>query len=294
MTDRLKYLSNGMEGRPFKTNLRLIRTGIASDDYGEMTPVVFGGKLLLLATAKPGAEANPYPNQCLWVEDVAAHRVVATFAEGCAFGSGFVHEDTFYAFAVPRDTEGAQRIDCFWSKDLVSWKSANALLPDEGEKLYNESVCEADGRFVMAYESKESKYPPFTIKFAESLDLRTWTKIPDAIYGTDRYTACPALRYIDGTFYMLYLEHLSPKWWFETYLTRSTDLIHWEQSPRNPVLTPEGIEGINTSDSDLVEFGNRAIVYYLYGDQKTWYRSTSAEFDGTLKEFFEHYYCAQE
>ena len=291
MTDKVKYFSNGMEGRPFKTNPRLIRTGITSDDYGEMTPVIFGGKLLLLATARPRAEANPYANQCLWIEDVAAHRVVATFGEGCAFGSGFVHEDTFYAFAVPRDTSGAQRIDSFWSKDLANWQSANALLPEEGEKLYNESVCKADGRFVMAYESRESKYPPFTIKFAESFDLQTWTKIPDAIYGTDRYTACPALRYIGGTFYMLYLEHLTPKWWFETYLARSTDLIHWEQSPGNPVLAPEGVEGINTSDIDLVEFGSKVMAYYLYGDQKTWYRSTCAEFDGTLKEFFEHYYA---
>jgi len=135
----------------------------------------------------------------------------------------------------------------------------------------------------MAYESKEEKYPPFTIKFAESLDLRAWTKIPGAIYGTDRYTACPALRYVDGAFYMLYLEWLQPKWW---YLTRSTDLIHWEQSPRNPVLAPEGVEGINTSDIDLVEFGDKVMVFYLDGKQKTWGAVPSAEFDGTLKEFF--------
>ena len=89
---------------------------------------------------------------------------------------------------------------------------------------------------------------------------------------------------------MLYLEWLQPKWWFETYLTRSTDFIHWEQSPRNPVLAPEGVEGINTSDIDLVELGDKVIVYYLYSDQKTWHRGTRAEFDGTLKEFFEHYY----
>ena len=97
LADKVKYYSNGMEGRPSKTNLRLIRTGITSDDYSEMTPVVFKGKLFLLATARPTAEANPYPNPCLWIEDVAAHRVVATFGEGSAYGSGFVHDDTFYA-----------------------------------------------------------------------------------------------------------------------------------------------------------------------------------------------------
>ncbi|RKY72120.1 MAG: hypothetical protein DRP97_01115, partial [Candidatus Latescibacterota bacterium] len=87
-----------------------------------------------------------------------------------------------------------------------------------------------------------------------------------------------------------YLEWLQPKWRFETYLTRSTDLVHWEQSPKKPVLAPEGVEGINTSDIDLVEFGDKVMVYYLDGDQKSWYRGTRADFDGTLKEFFEYYY----
>ena len=44
MTNKVKYFSNGMEGQPFKTNPRLVRAGIASDDYGEMTPVIFRGK----------------------------------------------------------------------------------------------------------------------------------------------------------------------------------------------------------------------------------------------------------
>ena len=290
MMNKVEYFSNGMAGRPFKTNPRLVRTGMASDDYSEMTPVVLRGKLLLLATAKDRAEANPYGKRCLWIEDVPTHCLVATFAEECEYGSGFVHNDIFYAFTVPKTSGGMQRLNCFWSKDLANWKSANVLLPGEGEKLYNESICEVDGRFVMAYESKGPKYPPFTIKFAESVDLRRWTKIPEAIYGADRYTACPTLRCINGTFYLLYVEQLRPKWWFETYLTRSSDLIHWEQSPKNPVLAPEDAEGISTSDIDLVEFDNKVIVYYLYGDQRTWHKSTSAEFDGMLQEFFECYY----
>lgn len=288
--DKVKYFPNGMKGWPFETNPRLIRTGMVSGDYGEMTPVIFRGKPLLLASAPSTAEANPYSNRCLWVEDVVTHRVVATLAEGYAFGSGFVHDDTFYAFTAPENKMGAQRIDSFWSKNLKDWESANVLVCDENERVYNESVCEADDRFVMAYEVNDMKYQPFTIKFAESVDLQTWTKIPDAIYGTDRYTACPTLRYIDGTFYMLYLEQISPKWWFETYLTRSVDLIHWEQALRNPVLASEGVESINASDIDLVELSGRVVIYYIYGDQMLWGKSTSAEFNGTLKEFFEYYY----
>ena len=47
----------------------------------------------------------------------------------------------------------------------------------------------------MAYESSDPAYPAFTIKFARSKDLMTWEKIPDAVFGKDRYTACPCIRW---------------------------------------------------------------------------------------------------
>ena len=36
---------------------------------------------------------------------------------------------------------------------------------------------------------------------------------------------------------MLYAEYLRPKWWFETYVARSKDLVDWKLSPHNPVIT---------------------------------------------------------
>lgn len=290
MHDTVAYFANGMAARPFRTNPRLIRSGFVSRDYMEMTPVVFRERLLLLGSAQAGARANPFPDRCLWIEDVATRQVVATFAEGYGLGSAFVHDDTFYAFAIPNDSRGAQRIDCFSSKNLRQWERRTALRALPGEELFNESVCRAGDRFIMAFESRDAHYPPFTIYFAESGDLRTWTRLPGHVYGTDRYTACPTIRYLDGMFRMLYLEQFSPRWWFETYLTRSRDLIRWEQSPKNPVLEPEDVEDVNASDLDLVEFQGKVRAYYMYGDQRGRFGTTWAEFDGRLNDFYEHYF----
>lgn len=57
---------------------------------------------------------------------------------------------------------------------------------------------------------------------------------------------------------MLYLEHRKPRHYFETYITRSPDLIYWETSVANPILVPENTdEGINTSDPEIVELDGR-------------------------------------
>lgn len=290
----VRYSQNGMKGKAFGTNPNLVRSGAASEQYFEMTPVMFKGDMLLLASAHAGVAGNPYENRCLWIEDVATGAVRTTFAEGYGLAGAFVDDDTFYVYAIPNDSGGADRIDCFRSTNLVSWERSTALEALEGEELFNESVCRADGRYIMAYEARDAKYPPFTIYFAESSDLETWERISGPVFGTDRYTACPAVRFVDGWFYMLYLEHRKPDWRFETFLTRSKDLVHWEQSPRNPVLDPEGAEDINTSDPDLIEYrsedGPIVRLYYLTGDQKTYGTATWAEFAGTEREFFSWYY----
>ena len=295
MAGKVQYSENGMQGRPFRTNPKLIRSGVVSENYGEMTPVIFGGRLLLLGSANKNAEANPYGERCLWIEEVATAEVITTFAKGYGLASAFVAEGVLYVFAIPNDSGGAQRIDCFTTTNLSSWESYTVLEALPGEELFNESVCLADGRYVMAYESRDADYPPFTIYFAESTDLKTWNRVQGPVYGTDRYTACPSIRYIDGMFYMLYLEHRKPRWWFETFLTRSKDLASWEQSEKNPVLDPEGVEDINTSDIDLVEYqhpvrGPVVRVYYCTGNQKGLGTVTWAEYEGTLGGFFRGYY----
>ena len=297
MRTSVTYSPNGMAGRAFKTNPRLVRSGIATEDFLEMTPVVFRDELLLLASAKEGTGAYHEWDFSLCIERVATREVIAAWGAGYSLASALVHDDTFYVFAIPSHAAGARRLDCFRSSDLGHWETSTALDALPGELLFNNSVCMADGRFVMAIETRDealARSKPFTAIFAESQDLLTWTRMaPEAHYPGG---ANPTLRHIDGIFYLLYSRQVTPRWWFETYLTRSRDLTHWEDSPISPVLAPEEAEDVNTSDPDLVEF--RASpdspattrVYYGYGNQKGKGAITWADFDGTLAEFFEHYY----
>jgi alpha-L-fucosidase len=143
----------------------------------------------------------------------------------------------------------------------------------------------------MAYETDDPSYPPFSIKFARSKDLESWTRVPEVVFGTDRYTACPCIRYVAGYYYLMYLEHRTPRWFFETFMARSKDLRTWQLSPLNPMLTPDGIdEGINASDLDVIEHEGNSYIYYAVGDQRTWMNVKRANYPGPLREFFERHF----
>lgn len=103
----------------------------------------------------------------------------------------------------------------------------------------------------------------------------------------DRYTACPAIRFSGGYYYMIYLEQ-KPGPTYEPHIVRSRDLVHWESSPFNPVIrfSPEDkiianpnlsweernriakAVNINNSDIDLCEFEGKTIIYYSWGNQQ--------------------------
>ena len=175
-------------------------------------------------------------------------------------------------------------VTLFKSKDLQTWEQ-KVVVQQVGEHLFNSSVCAADRGFVMAYESSDPKYTPFTIKFATSPDLESWTKVSNAVFGADRYTACPCIRYAAGDYYLMYLEHRQPRWFFEIYLARSKDLKSWELSPANPLLTPGLDDGVNASDPDIMEFRGQTYLYYSVGDQRSWSLLKRAVYPGTLSEF---------
>jgi hypothetical protein len=217
---------------------------------------------------------------------------MARFAEGYSLASILVHEGTFYAFASRWEQGNWCDVTVFWSSDLKSWQSQVAVR-GENEGLFNSSVCRGPAGFVMAYESNEATYPAFTTKFAQSSDLLTWTRLPEATFGTNRYTACPCIRYADGYYYVLYLERRSPRHFFETYITRSADLRTWELSAANPVLSPEGLdEGVNASDPELVEWDGRTLIYFAVGDQLKWMNVKRAAYPGSQAEFLASWFAA--
>lgn len=288
---------------------KLIKKGMLNSPVVEQTPVIWNGRLVLIETwqchhwDKPPSVSEKY---YIRIRDVETGALLGKCMEQYCYSSALVWDKVLYVFAArfreSYDYPGNRDVNMSKSDDLVKWTKPKVVLAGESnENLFNQSVCHDGRRFVMAYESNDPAYPPFTIKFAGSDDLERWIKIPDAIYGTDRYTACPTLRHAGDYYYMLYLEHLEPKWWFETLLTRSKDLISWEDAPRNPVIVPdpeqdvhpdhpEGGKECNASDSDLVEWRGKTRVYFTGGEQHWGGNLQYAEFDGPMKDFFESYY----
>ena len=160
----------------------------------------------------------------------------------------------------------------------------------------------------MAFEvgrPKEVVGQRFTIRFARSKNLRDWTILDEpAVYSKDFYTACPAIRYLDGMYYMSHLAALPGRQW-EMVVVRSPDLVHWEKSPLNPVLAfseedkqianPKLTEAErdhiakaqnrNNSDLDLCEYAGKVIISYSWGNQHGTEFLAEAYYDGTLEAF---------
>jgi len=268
----------------------LVKTGLKLGDVCEATPVVWQRRLLVLVSRRWVGKPEP---QHHYLEVRDEHNVpLCTFGHGHSLASAFVWQNRLHVYAPRLEDDGWHDVEEYTSDDLVHWQGPRVVIQgDGGEELFNQSVCWDGRRFVMAYESNDSRWPAFTNKFAESADLVTWHKIPDLAWAPDRYTACPCLRFSEGWYYMMYLEHRSPRWWFETCLVRSRDLAEWEPSPHNPILAPNAEECCNTSDPDVVEWQGRVLLYYSYGDQRSWSELTRAEYPGTLAAFYRACYA---
>ena len=256
----------------------------------EVSPFIWEGRPLLLACVRPGHAETP-EDHYLTVQETESGDELTRFGQGYSLACAHAHQGTLYVFASRLGDRTWNDVTLFKSADLEQWESKVVIEQDPAERLFNSSVCEGPDGFIMAYETNDPAYPAFTVKFARSKDLDNWTKLPDAVFGTDRYTACPCIRYANGYYYMLYLERRAPRWFFETYIARSKDLVSWELSPANPVLTPTAIDdGINASDPDLFEYEGKTYLYYAVGDQRTWMNIKRAAYPCTLQPFLEQWF----
>lgn len=293
------------------TNSRGIRKlGTIDCDMVEVTPVVFKDRLYRFEYVRQNYRPNRTGRSYFRFVDVKSGKPTSAFAPDRHLGSAYEEDDTVFAYGV--NIWGGSNIRVFWSSDLMTWRSQDALsLPRWG--IYNTSVCRGDDRYVMAIETgepKESVGVRFTMFFAESADLLKWGMLPlDRVFSMDRYTACPALRFVNGYYYMIYLEaRTGPT--YEPHMVRSKDLIRWESSPHNPVMCfsdedkrianpglttdqrrrVEGAVNINNSDVDLCEFEGRTIIYYSWGNQQGTEFLAEAEYDGTMESFFQGFF----
>jgi len=281
------------------------KLGTIDCDIVETTPVVFRDRLYRFEYVRERYVPNETGDSYFRFVDAATGETTPAFAAGLHLGSAHVEGDTVFVYGV--DAWGGSVVKALRSTDLENWSDAVALdLP--GWKIFNNSVTRAGDRWAMAFEINEPRDiagAPFTNCFAESSDLATWRVLPqECVYAKDRYTACPALRFFDDWFYMIYLE-TKPGPEYETCIARSRDLAEWESSPLNPVLawsdedkaiaspklTEEERRRIgaavnrNNSDVDLCEFQGRTIVNYSWGDQVGREFLAAAEYEGPLRDF---------
>jgi hypothetical protein len=292
------------DGRPLIRKL-----GTVECDLVESSPFVFHGKLHLLASACVGADARG-PGDSAWtscIENLATGKKTSVPICG-GFANAFVEGKIVY---VTMSDTSHGKVFMQSTGDLEHWDRWTVFdLPDH--TIFNTSICRADDKYVLMYEvgePKEEAGVPFTARFATSKDLKHWTVTPpECNYAKDRYTAPHCLRFLDGYYYDFYLESMQsfgrPRG-FETYVVRSKDLIHWEQSALNPVLraseddrklrnagfTPQQRERIakatncNNSDIDMCEYQGRLVIFYSWGDQLTREHLAEAVYEGSLSDF---------
>lgn len=251
----------------------------------ETTPVVFGGVLYYVSTK---IDYQPYetstPSIVLYNTVTQAEQTIAT---GFMFASAFVHNSEIYVFATQK-TGGS-----IYEFRYVSgaWVSKTLLNPPFGVKYFNHSVTRSQYGYVMAVETNESPYIPFTVIFYYSDDMVGWAQIP-YVYGKDRYTACPTIRWFNGTYYLFYLAIDRPVGKYFTRVAKSTNLINWTEAA-NTVLypgNPAGAGQINTSDFDLVQNGSVTTCVWIDGNQATFGDLKEGTYNGTEQQFCESFF----
>jgi len=296
----------------------LVKKGTLKPIMGETTPFVFKDRLYRLENWQKFMEipratcGDRYLEDVVRIWDVEADRLVSVVLTGHSFGMAWVWEDRVYVYSAAHPVNNQWRtvteITLTTSADLITWTTPEIVLRAEpGEHLFNVAVCRGPDRFIMLYETDDERWPKFTFKYCESTDLRNWKLIPDAIYGREKYVGGPALYYEGGRYYTLYLEDLGGKW--ETHITRSNDLIHWEDAPADrPFLTfdPERpfeywhqgelrkVREINASDAELCEWQGQTLVYFNGGDQQSAGDLQWAEFAGTPRQLLESFFAEPE
>lgn len=277
----------------------------------EVTPFVFKDKLYLMESWQKqwenpdDADGSHFTKDEIRIRDMAADRIVSTPLIGHGLGMTFVWEDTVYVFAGNWGTEKKWNIrDILMtsSTDLINWtKPVNVLRSEDHEKYFNVSVCRGNDQFVMLVESNDPAWPAFTFKYFTSDDLLNWTPVPDALYGVDKYVGGPALYYEGGHYYTLYLQSLG-KGHYETRITRSADLVHWQDAPdgrpfvtyqpENKIhpLRPADLREKNASDAEICYWNGKTLVYYTGGEQHYAGDLQYVDFEGTPQELLEYFF----
>jgi alpha-L-fucosidase len=284
-----------------------------------MTPFIFKEKEYRLINCKNKVAYKCYPKALpsvgihddhFVIRNITDDRIMSAPLYNCYFASAFIYNDRCYCFAIDYEFDRpwwtSRRLLMLSSDDLITWTKPQIVLEAEDtESLFNTDVVFDGEKFVMLYENDDPKYnPKFTFKFAISNDLVHWEKVPNAVYGRDKYVGGPTMEFFDGYYYVTYVNYFkNPKDGkdnYDTRITRSRDLITWEDAPEGKsVLMPSyeypsaekpHLEETNASDAEFLEKNSKVYCYYNGGNQENLGGAYVAEYTGTLKQLFSSFF----
>jgi hypothetical protein len=205
---------------------------------------------------------------------------------------------TLYIFGADPTVPYGNAVYMIQSRDLVSWSAPVKLFTVPNNRIAaNTSVTKDSTGYVMAVEEclVGSGCSVDEIYFYHSPDLLTWVEISGPMIA-NTYTAAPTIRYSGGYYYVFYMRSAGD--YFFVSLTRSQNLQYWEVSNQVVVSPTESVEGVNTSDLDLVEYNGRVKIVYAIGYQTVasnhYMDIREAYYYGTLDEFLERFFSLLE
>jgi len=299
-----------MSGQSNWTN-PIVKQGYLGSPLVETSPFVFNNRLYLLENNQrfwdvPGAKPGDFFHQDeVRIRDVKSKGIISVALKNHAFATLLVWEGKVYVFAGDYGKDKPWRqiteISMTSSSDLKIWTAPVVVLrAAPNEFFFNTAICRAEDKFILLYETNDTRWKPFTFRYMKSSDLKRWKEIPDAFYGKEKYVGGPALYYEGGWYYTLYLESLGNG--YETRITRSEDLLHWEDAPNGrsfvtydpshkniPLISPDISEN-NASDVELCYYNGKTILYFTGSDQTTAGDLQWAVYDGTPEQLFEYFF----
>ena len=270
------------------------------DGGREITVVYFKDRWIAVDFIRKGLINSTHPEEHhVQLRDIDTNEIISTGMYGLIAHHAFVWKDWLYIFATDHSNIWMSRVKYFdaWSRPKIVLDSDNM----NGLWINNNTVVYNGECFIMAMDLVGGPYTN-TICFARSYDLNNWHFVPGAVYRPHLYTAAPIMKYDNGWYYLFHCRGIE-KWFFETYVARSRDLLYWEDSPHNPVLSPDPNEilpplregdttiyhSCNYSDLEVYERDGKTIGYFTVATQTADVQAyvQRADYDGPIREFFE-------
>ncbi|WP_157222220.1 hypothetical protein [Chromobacterium haemolyticum] len=251
---------------------KLCKTAGIFKQYGVESDVVnFNGRLIVLYTPRTPDESNLLIAADYFTGDRIAVADFTGMSLGCAYMSGNI----LHYWATVNVATPGNKVVHRTTSDLINWSTPSDawVAGHPQQKIFNTSVCNVGGYFVMAYETSEPYYGyvDFNIRFLSSTYLDgPWSPI-SGVFGSSIYVACPKISYANGYLYMHYL--VVDNGVYKTKVARVSNIgnvgnmASWQISNSYALQPTLPEELINTSDIDFSEFNGTTYLTYAAGDQ---------------------------